>query len=270
MFTGHLTVFKGRRCRRDDRNRPWYPHQNLFGRREIWVSTLFYIHVTACPLMGKRSHILAPTASDLVKYGKKDTILAGFHTDLNFLTIHGRSRYPGLNIWARNTGKRIPVKLPATGSYLLVQAGKQLEHITGGLVKAGFHEVVVNDATLKVLLMPCVDTGILHGLTSRQTIEARKAQFPDRPLIRISSTFFWHLSADYDLTPIPELAAKAHTKRADAINLGKTDAEEEVIYETLKVGQQVQKYVFPQGIFGSVASMLISVPSELRHIALMA
>ena len=95
-------------------------------------------------------HILAPTASDLVKYGKKDTILAGFHTDLNFLTIHGRSRYPGLNIWARNTGKRIPVRFPPTGRYLLVQAGKQLEHISGGLIKAGFHEVVVNDATLQV------------------------------------------------------------------------------------------------------------------------
>ena len=94
-------------------------------------------------------HLLAPTASDLVKYGKKDTILAGFHSDLNFLTIHGRSRYPGLHIWARNTGKRIPVKIPP-GNNLLVQAGKQLEHITGGLIKAGFHEVVVNDQTLHV------------------------------------------------------------------------------------------------------------------------
>lgn len=95
-------------------------------------------------------HILAPTASDLKLYGKKDTILAGFHTDLNFLTIHGRSRYPGLHIWARNSGKRIPVKLPPTGPYLLVQAGKQLEHLSGGLIKAGYHEVVVNDATIQV------------------------------------------------------------------------------------------------------------------------
>jgi len=94
-------------------------------------------------------HILAPTASDLVKYGQKDTILAGFHTDLNFLTIHGRSRYPGLHIWARNTGKRLAVKIPE-GNYLLVQAGKQLEHISGGLIKAGFHEVVVNDKTTTV------------------------------------------------------------------------------------------------------------------------
>ena len=95
-------------------------------------------------------HLLAPTASDLVRYGDKNTILAGFHSDLNFLTIHGRSRYPGLHIWARNTGRRILVKFPPTGRYLLVQAGKQLEHLTGGLVKAGYHEVVVNEATAKV------------------------------------------------------------------------------------------------------------------------
>lgn len=86
-------------------------------------------------------------------YGQKNTILAGFHTDLNFLTIHGRSRYPGLHIWARNTGKRIAVKFPSTGRYLLVQAGKQLEHLSGGLIKAGYHEVVVNESTLKVIII---------------------------------------------------------------------------------------------------------------------
>ncbi|KAI0318996.1 Clavaminate synthase-like protein [Amylostereum chailletii] len=176
-------------------------------------------------------HLLAPTASDLVKYNKKDTILAGFHTDLNFLTIHGRSRYPGLHIWARNTGKRIPVKFPPTGRYLLVQAGKQLEHLTGGLVKAGFHEVVVNEATV-------------------DTIRRRKQEFPERPSIRISSTFFWHLSSDYDLAPIPSLA-----KRAREVDLGKTagpstDDTEVTVYEPMKVGQQVS--------------------NELKHIELMA
>lgn len=167
-------------------------------------------------------HLLAPTASDLVKYGEKDTILAGFHTDLNFLTIHGRSRYPGLHIWARNTGKRIAVKIPK-GNYLLVQAGKQLEHITGGLIKAGFHEVVVNEKTVDV-------------------INARKEQFPDRPLVRISSTFFWHLNSDHDLVPIPELAEKAKAVRAEQFNLGK-DEGEEVEYPAMKVGEQVQRYV---------------------------
>ncbi|KAK7442300.1 hypothetical protein Landi51_09601 [Colletotrichum acutatum] len=165
-------------------------------------------------------HLLAPTASDLVKYGKQDTILAGFHTDLNFLTIHGRSRYPGLHIWARNTGKKIAVKIPE-GNYLLVQAGKQLEHLTGGLIKAGFHEVVVNEKTLAV-------------------IERRKAELPDRPLVRISSTFFWHLSSDHDLTPIPQLSEQAQKVRAEQFNLGR-DEGEEVTYAPMKVGQQVQE-----------------------------
>ncbi|KAG2076908.1 Clavaminate synthase-like protein [Suillus decipiens] len=170
-------------------------------------------------------HLLGPTASDLVKYGKKDTILAGFHTDLNCLTIHGRSRYPGLNIWARNTGKRIPVRFPPTGRYLLVQAGKQIEHLTGGLIKAGFHEVVVNEATLQV-------------------VERRKESHPNRPNIRISSTFFWHLSSDFELVPIPKLSERAH-----AFNPSQT-ANKHMTYERMKVGQQVQ--------------------NELKHIALMA
>jgi hypothetical protein len=55
-------------------------------------------------------HLLSPTGSDLKKYGL-GTAFAGFHYDLNFLTIHGRSRFPGLYIWLRNW-KKILVKLP--------------------------------------------------------------------------------------------------------------------------------------------------------------
>ena len=98
-----------------------------------------------------RPHVLAPSSSDLVKYGQKGTVLTGRHSDVNFLTIHGRSRYPCLDIWVRNTGhwQSIGVEIPP-GNNFLVQAGKQLEHITGGLIKGGFHEVVVNDQTLTV------------------------------------------------------------------------------------------------------------------------
>lgn len=169
-------------------------------------------------------HLLAPTASDLTKYGVKDTILAGFHTDLNFLTIHGRSRYPGLNIWARNTGDRIAVRIPP-GNHLLVQAGKQLEHATGGLVKAGYHEVVVN----------------------QQTLEAMRRR--SRPLVRISSTLFWHLDSDFDLAPVPALAERARRLREEQARLGR-DEGEEVLYPPIKVGDQVER--------------------ELKHIALMA
>ncbi|KHO00461.1 Isopenicillin N synthase and related dioxygenase [Metarhizium album ARSEF 1941] len=173
-------------------------------------------------------HLLAPTASNLEKYGQKDTILAGFHTDLNFLTIHGRSRYPGLNIWARNTGDRLAVKIPP-GNYLLVQAGKQLEHATGGLIKAGYHEVVVNERTV-------------------EAVERRRAQFPGRPLIRISSTLFWHLNSDFDLAPVPELAARAGRLRDELRSLGRDEGEPPA-YPPTKVGFQVQE--------------------ELKHIALM-
>ncbi|TXT13007.1 hypothetical protein VHUM_01408 [Vanrija humicola] len=137
------------------------------------------------------SHLLAPTATDLVKFGELDSIYAGFHTDLNFLTIHGQSRYPGLNIWARNTGQRIPARVPE--GCLLVQAGKQLEWLTGGLIKAGFHEVVCNQATL-------------------DAIARRKQTHPDRPLTRISSTFFWHLTPDFPLAPMPELRKRAEDR----------------------------------------------------------
>lgn len=66
----------------------------------------------------------------------------------NTRTIHGRARYPGLHIWARNTGKRMSVKIPP-GKFMLVQAGKQFEYLTGGYVRAGYHEVVVNDQTIE-------------------------------------------------------------------------------------------------------------------------
>ncbi|KAG7452315.1 Clavaminate synthase-like protein [Guyanagaster necrorhizus] len=183
-------------------------------------------------------HILAPTASDLVKYGEQNTILAGFHTDLNFLTIHGRSRYPGLHIWARNTGRRIAVQIPE-GNYLLVQAGKQLEHISGGLIKAGYHEVVVNDKTIAVCIL--FNYYMLSITLTRvlEVIEQRKREHPSRPLIRISSTFFWHLSSDYDLEPIPTLAEHSRAIRAAYISLGK-DNGEDTVYEPMKVGQQVQ------------------------------
>ncbi|WVQ95889.1 hypothetical protein IAU59_002988 [Kwoniella sp. CBS 9459] len=155
------------------------------------------------------SHLLAPTATDLVKYGKANTIYAGFHSDLNFLTIHGQSRYPGLHIWARNSGKKIQVRIPP--GCLLVQAGKQIEWLTGGLIKAGYHEVVCTQATL-------------------DTIDRRKVEHPERPLIRISSTFFWHLTPDFQLTAIPELKEEAEKRFGPQEDYG-----------TMLVGDQVRR-----------------------------
>lgn len=63
-------------------------------------------------------HLLAPTGSDLKRFAEENTVLAGFHYDLNFLTIHGKSRFPGLNVWTRD-GLKGSVSIP--DGCLLVQ-----------------------------------------------------------------------------------------------------------------------------------------------------
>jgi isopenicillin N synthase-like dioxygenase len=83
-------------------------------------------------------HLLSPTASDLVK-NDVGTAFAGFHYDLNFLTCHGKSRYPGLFIWLRNW-KKMACKIPP--GCLLMQSGIMFEHLTGGFFLAGYHEVI--------------------------------------------------------------------------------------------------------------------------------
>ncbi len=91
--------------------------------------------------MKNGTHKLAPTGSDLVKYDVK-TVFAGLHYDFNFLTIHGKSRYPGLFAWLR-TGERFTVSVPE--GHLLLQAGKEFEYLTGGYIASGFHEVIYTD-----------------------------------------------------------------------------------------------------------------------------
>lgn len=88
-------------------------------------------------------------------------------------------------------------------------------------MKAGYHEVVVTERTQAV-------------------VAARKAAHPDRPAIRISSTFFWHLASDVDLAPLPALAEQARTLRARKAAQG-LDEGAVVQYEPMMVGQQVQK-----------------------------
>jgi isopenicillin N synthase-like dioxygenase len=155
-------------------------------------------------------HLLAPTASNFNKFNTLGTVLAGYHYDLNYITTHGRSRYPGLYVWTREGSKRV-VKIPA--GCLLCQAGKQFEYLTGGHVLAGFHEVVVTPATMTA-------------------IEAAKES--GKSLWRISSTLFSHIASDVTLEPIgkfseipgakeayPPIATGDHVKaELAAINLG--------------------------------------------------
>lgn len=71
---------------------------------------------TFTDMMQKGPHLLAPTGSDLEKWDV-GTAFAGFHYDLNFLTCHGKSRYPGLYVWLRDL-KKAQVKVPA-GCFLM-------------------------------------------------------------------------------------------------------------------------------------------------------
>jgi len=164
---------------------------------------------TITDLMNQGPHLLAPTGSNLARFGALDTIFAGFHYDFNLLTIHGKSRFPGLFIWLRD-GSRVQVKVP--DNCLLLQAGKQLEWLTGGAITAGFHEVVVCDDTLKAV---------------------ERAQATGTRLWRVSSTLFAHVNSDRTLAPLtpfasteamniyhPTLAGKQSEDELKAIALG--------------------------------------------------
>lgn len=71
------------------------------------------------------------------------------------------------------------VKVPE--GCLLLQAGRQMAYLTGGDIVEGMHEVVCTQDTLRAL-------------------EARRAC--KRPLWRVSSTVFSHLSPDVMLEPL--------------------------------------------------------------------
>jgi isopenicillin N synthase-like dioxygenase len=137
-------------------------------------------------------HLLAPTGSNLSNV-KKNDVLAGFHADMNFLTIHGKSNFPGLEIW-NTDGEKIRVVIP--DDCLLVQAGDQLEMCTGGYIKAGYHQVIVNEACL-----------------------SRVENKSDKESIwRVSSTLFSHIASDKFLMNYLEKDKKEKIKAGDFIN----------------------------------------------------
>eukprot|EP00743_Colponemidia_sp_Colp-15_P000007 GILK01000011.1.p2 GENE.GILK01000011.1~~GILK01000011.1.p2 ORF type:complete len:355 (-),score=78.08 GILK01000011.1:206-1270(-) len=144
---------------------------------------------TFTDLLHNGPHLLAPTGSDLVKYGTLGTVFAGYHYDLNFMTIHGRSRFPGLYIWTRE-GQKVLVKVPP--GCLILQAGKQFEWLTGGEVLAGFHEVIFSPETQEAL---------------------QRAKDADRPLWRISSTLFGHVACDQTLQPLAPFASAERNEK---------------------------------------------------------
>lgn len=141
-------------------------------------------------------HLLAPTGSNLKTHGALGTVFAGYHYDLNYLTIHGKSRFSGLYVWTR-AGRKMLVKVP--DGCLLLQAGKQFEWLTGGYVLAGFHEVVVNE----------------------QAVAAKEAAAAaGRSLWRISSTLFGHIASNEDLAPVAHFKNEPNAASYPSITAG--------------------------------------------------
>jgi len=148
-------------------------------------------------------HLLAPTGTNMAKHGDEGTMVAGWHTDISFLTIHGKSRFPGLAIWLRN-GKKVFVKIP--DGCLLVQAGRQIEYLTGGKVLAGYHELVSTEATQKVV---------------------EKKKEAGESLWRSSSTLFSHVASDSLLQPL--IPVEEETEKFKPIKAG-TWVRQELAY----------------------------------------
>jgi isopenicillin N synthase-like dioxygenase len=100
---------------------------------------------------------------------------------------------PGLYIWTRG-GERLQVRVPPGA--LLIQAGAQLEHLTGGEIARGFHEVVVSEAAVAA-------------------VAAARAE--GRSLWRVSLTFFAHCGSDESLAPVGPFAAAAGAAKYDVL-----------------------------------------------------
>jgi isopenicillin N synthase-like dioxygenase len=147
-------------------------------------------------LMHQGPHLLAPTGSDLSTHREVGTVLAGWHNDLNLFTIHGKSRYPGLFVWLAD-GTKMPVKIP--DGCLLVQAGMQIERLTGGAVQAGMHEVVVLPSTVAA---------------------AERQAAKQRPQWRISSTLFAHVASAQTLRPLGKFATEQSLQAFPPITAG--------------------------------------------------
>ncbi|KAL2234214.1 uncharacterized protein LOC105168835 [Sesamum indicum] len=160
-------------------------------------------------LMKQGPHLLAPTGSDLRRHGKIGTVFAGYHYDLNFLTIHGRSRFPGLNIWLRN-GQKMEVKVPV--GCLLIQTGKEIEWLTAGECIAGMHEVVVTDRTIDAIKL---------------------ALEQNSSLWRVSSTLFAHIASDAVLKPLSHFADSPVASKYPAMCAGEF-VEQELAVINLK------------------------------------
>lgn len=99
-----------------------------------------------------------------------------------------------------------------------MQAGVMFEQITGGYVKAGFHEVVYTEQT--------------KAIVEKKLEENKNGKNPEHILWRISSTLFGHLRHDVDISPMAELK-ELHDKKNMEEGKYKNQTARERLFEEL-------------------------------------
>lgn len=184
-------------------------------------------------MMRQAPHLIAPNGVNLEKQEKIGTIFNAMHWDLNFLSIHGQARFPGLRIWLRN-GRVMTVKIPK--GCLLIQVGKQLEWLTGGYFTAGYHEVVCLPETTRAML---------------------RAKRRGQRLIRVSSTVFGHIATDRKIEVLGYFLQQL--PRAERRKIRKH-------YPRIFVGDQVMLALIEAGIIERASD---DVMNRLRRAGLM-
>ena len=65
-------------------------------------------------------------------------------------------------------------------------------------------------------------------------------EFQDRPLIRVSSTYFWHFPRNHLIVPIPELKRRADERRTSNFVAGSNEGDEET-YEPITAFELICK-----------------------------
>jgi isopenicillin N synthase-like dioxygenase len=142
--------------------------------------------------------------------------------------------------------KKVSVKIPP--GCLLLQAGSMFEHITGGYVLAGYHEVMYTEATKAALEK------------ARQEVQEGK----NRVLWRVSSTLFSHIRYDVDLSPMPEMAAFYDVAEAKA-KYRKMTAHEKLMEElqAINLAPSVKSQAFVEGVSADSSSLAQQMVSTM-------
>ena len=98
-------------------------------------------------------------------------VMHKLHFDRDLITVHTRSNYPCLVVYTTEDEARRIIAKPPPGA-LLVQAGLQLEWLSGGYFASGLHEVIVTEEAKEKATENVANGGDGHRITQTLFIRA--------------------------------------------------------------------------------------------------